>query len=347
MRTLNEIAEASEQLKRQFEDNKILFYKPCCRVHSKWTNGKIVNSCTTLPCPDSAHGKFHNSYKRIRIVFGGNRSSKTTSALVDFLMSACFKKHPFRLTDNPKKGRWRIYAPDFSLLEKVMIPKVKEWIPRSALKVDGKNKEEAWENSYDSRNHILRLKNNGMLDFMSYDQELSKSESDELDGVLADEEMPEEVFNAVQARLITRRGFFIMAVTPLYKLTWAMKFLDDPNPQVQVFRWEIFDNPHNSPEAIKEFEDSIKNPLEKEASLYGRFMEFKGIVYKELRQEIHMLGKPSVVSGSPVIFALDPHPRKASVMIWAYLTKYDEIVIFDELEFHGTAKDIVRMIKRK
>ena len=346
--TLKERAEAALALKKKYEDEKILFYKPCCRVHSKWVEGKMVNECKEIPCRQSVHGRFHLSYQRIRIVFGGNRSSKTTTALVDFLMSACYEVHPFRLTKATRiGGRYRIYAPDFSLLEKVMIPKVKEWIPRSALRVDGKNKEEAWENSYDSRNHILKLKRKGTIDFMSYDQDLSKSESDELDGVLADEEMPEEVYNAVQARLISRRGFFIMAVTPLYKLSWAMRFLDDVSPQVKTFRWEIYDNPHNHPEAVKEFEDSIKNPLEKEARLKGLFMEFKGIVYKELRPEIHLIGQSSANHNSPIVFALDPHPRKPSVMVWAYLTPKNDLVVFDELEFHGNAQEIVRMIRRK
>lgn len=331
-------AESAMELKRRFEDSRLLFYKPCCRAHK--------NNCPSLPCPDSKHSRFHQSDKRIRIIFGGNRSSKTTTCLAEILFTSCFKVHPIRKIPNPSNGRYRIYGSDFAIVEKVLIPKVKEWIPKKSLGVQGRTKGEAWENSYDKKYHILRLQNNNTLDFMSYDQDSSKSESDELDMVWGDEQMPEDIYSAVMARLVSRAGKFIMSVTPLYDISWAMQFLDNTDPQVEVFHFDIFDNPYNSDQAVEEFIKAMPEH-EKEARIHGRFMELQGLVYKELRPDVHFLGKDQPQVGYPVIFALDPHPRKPTVMTWSYVTPKGDVVFFDELEMSGTARDLALAIRSK
>lgn len=330
-------AEAAMEMQRRYEDAKLIFYKPCCRPHK--------NACPKLPCPESKHVKFHQSEKRIRILFGGNRSSKTTTCLAELLMTMCFKNHPITKILNPVAGRYRIYGSDFAIVEKVLIPKVREWIPKESLVGSGKTKGEAWDNSFDKKYHILRLRGGAVLDFMSYDQDYSKSESDELDLIWADEQMPEDVFTAVMARLVSRNGKFMMSVTPLYDISWAMKFLDESDDQTEVFHFDIYDNPYNSDRAIRDFEDAIPEH-EKEARLFGRFMELQGLVYKELRSDIHQI-KHEIPKTEPVIFTMDPHPRKPTVMTWSYVTPKGDIVFFDELEMPGTARDIATAIRKK
>ncbi len=342
-----ETLKAKEELSKRHKESEILAYKPCCRVHRIEENGKFVeNNCPVYPCPESKHSKFHQSGKRIRIVFGSNRSSKSYSGTAELILTACFKTHPITNLPNPVAGRYRLYAPDFGIIEKLYIPLIKKLVPIKALRGTGNNKEEAWENSYDNKYHILRLVNDKTIDFMSYDQEASKSESVELDAVMGDEEMPEDVYSAVLARLISRNGRFWMTVTPLYGISWAMKFLDNTDQQVEVFNFQIYDNPYISAKAIKEFEDSVPEH-EKEARLYGRFMELQGLVYKELNKDIHLLGQDNPTAGLPVIFTLDPHPRKASVMTWAYINRKGDVIFFDEMEMKGTAKEIAQAIRAK
>lgn len=345
-----EIKLAAEELKRRYEANKLLYYKPCCRAHSRWEGERPIIHCPVIPCPDSSHAKFHQSEKRIRIVFGGNRSAKTYSGITEMLMMCCLKNHPYRGTPNKwastGTGRFRIYSSDFAIIEKVFLPRIRELIPMGALAGKGETKGERFEDSYDEKYHVLHLKS-GLLDFMSYDQQESKAESVELDAAMADEEMPENLYSATMARLISRNGKFWMTVTPLYGMSWGMQFLENMDPQVEVFRWEIFDNPYISRQSIDEFEKSITNPLEKEARIYGRFMEFQGLVYKELKQQVHYLGKDQPKSSYPVVFALDPHPRRPSAMAWAYVTPKGDVVFFDELEVGGTAREIISAIRER
>lgn len=334
---------ASQAIKKRFNDNKLLYYLPCCKVHDP--SGERL-PCPANPCLSSKHAQFHMSDKKIRIVFGGNRAGKSILGLSEMLMLASLRAHPYRGSKNPGKGRYRIYNSDYGIIEKLTLALVQEWIPKSVLRGEGETKGEAWKNSYDTKYHILRLKNDVMIDFMSYDQDADKSESVELDGVWADEEIPENIFSAVLSRLISRNGKFWMTVTPLYGLSWGMKFLDGTDPNCQVFTLDIMDNPYLTTKMISEFESSLPEH-EKEARLHGKFLDLQGVVYKGLRADAHLVDVMGPKVGDPVIMALDPHPRKPSVIVWSYVNNKDEVVFFDELEISGNAFDIVQAIRYK
>lgn len=333
-------AKAAQELLRRQEENKVLFYRPCCRQHKL--------ECGSLTCPSSKHTKFHQSDKRIRVIFGGNRSGKSVAGLVELLFHACLKKHPFTGKANRFPGRYRIWCQDFGTAEKIIIPLLYEWIPKDALKYgkESNTKRRAFDLSYNPRYHILELSQGTTIDIMSYDQDAGKAESVELDGVWADEEMPEYLYSATLARLISRGGRMWLTVTPLYSLTWAMKFMDGVDKNIDVFQTEIWDNPHLKKEDIDAFVDSVPDH-EKEARLYGRFIELQGLVYKCLQRDVHLIDPVTPALNWPVVMAMDPHPRKATVITWACITPQEDVVFFDELEVKGTAKEIVSEIKKK
>jgi phage terminase large subunit-like protein len=223
-----------------------------------------------------------------------------------------------------------------------------EWIPTAALKFgrSAATKQEAWDKSYDSRNQLLHLVGNSWIDFCTYEQDSSKGESVDLDVWFADEEIPEDWYAACNSRIITRNGVGIMGVTPLYGLTWAMRFLDSTNPNVEVFKWGIRDNPHNSNKAISDFLADVP-PLERESRENGDFIESKGLRYKELNPSVHVVGRKQPAPYDPVIMAMDPHPRKGTVITWAFLDQWDIVTFFDEMVIQGDAETVVKAIREK
>lgn len=359
-------ARAALELLSRIENEKIKFYKPCCPTHGgrkpdnwpldqEWHQGqkqpgdKPGKTCPVIPCPESKHTKFHTSKARNRIVFGGNRSSKTFTCAKEFVFRMCLVRHPFTGEVFRKGDRHgRILAQDYKVIEKKHIPEMKEWIPTSCLQAykPGMSKNEAWDKSYDSRNQLLKLKNNSWIDFCTYEQDSSKGESVDLDVWFADEEIPEDWYQACNSRIITRNGVGIMGVTPLYGLTWAMRFLDSINPNVEVFKWGIRDNPHNSNKAINDFLADV-SPLEREARENGDFIEFKGIRYKDLNQAVHVIGSTQPGGFDPVIMTMDPHPRKGTAVTWAFVNRWDIVTFFDELLIQGDAQTVVNAIHEK
>lgn len=352
-RYLEEKARAILELKRRYEENPLLTYRPCCVVHGgrkpdnlradeKW----VPKPCPSFPCPESKHHAFHSSEARIRFILGGNRSAKTFTGNKEFLMLMSFKKHPFtQKVLNPQGRHGRVLAQDFAIHEKKHIPEIFEWIPKGILAY-GKayaSKREAWDKSYDTRTHVLHLVNGGWIDFLTYDQDPSKGESVDLDAWFADEEIPEEWFSACNSRLITRNGRGILGVTPLYGLSWSMRLLDNPDPNVGIFKLSIWDNPYNTQKSIDDFIAQIPEH-EKEARIEGTLIDFKGLRFKQLNPSVHMIESRDPQPGWPVICTVDPHQRKGTYVLWSFVSPNDEVIFFDELLIFGTVKDAVRSI---
>lgn len=344
---------AAQELLRRYDHERIKFYVPCCANHAGRRPDELPNdvnwqpqACLVNPCLESKHVRFHASTKRNRVVFGGNRSSKTFTCAKEFIFHMTLDKHPFTGTSFRKGDRHgRILAQDYSLHEKKHLPEMFDWIPTKALAFGSKEptKRMAWDKSYDGRNHLLHLANDGWIDFQTYEQDSAKGESVDLDIWFADEEIPEDWYQACNSRIVTRGGVGIMGVTPLYRLTWAMEFLENMNPNVEVFKWGIRDNPHNSNKAINIFLAGV-SPLEREARENGDFIESKGRRYKELNSSVHVIGAKQPEPSWPVVMAMDPHQRKGTAISWAYVDPSDTVVFFDELLVHGTAEEVVAAI---
>lgn len=311
---------AALELQRRFREERIKFYRPC----------------------SPKHVEFHRSTKPIRWVFGPNQCGKSILGLSELVMNACFVKHPFTQRINPKSGRWRIFTDKFQKVEEHVIPMLKEWVPRKWLKHGN------WSDAYTDRYHMLKGANDSYIDMLTYDQDYSVAESVTLDGIWADEEMPVRFYAGSLPRLMARNGRMWLTVTPLHKMSWALQFWNKTDdPDVDVFKLGFDDNPHLNEEWKKTFVATCPED-ERAARLRGEFLEFGGLVYKELDSQVHFLREWTTPNTfCPIIFALDPHPRKPSVGTWTMVCPNDTLVVFDEIEVAGTASDIVRAIRAK
>ena len=314
-------AQAALELQRRVREEKLRFYQPCGEKHLA----------------------FHKSIKPVRAIFGGNRSGKTICGLIELLFHACFKAHPYTGIENPKAGHYRIFTTKYSIAEELIIPLLQEWIPRKWYKGG------SWKEAYDGIYHILHGADGSMIDILTYDQDTSAAESVTIHGCWMDEEAPERMYSSTVSRLISVRGFVILTVTPLYKMSWALRIWREAGTSetIDVFKFSIHDNKYLPTDYVKQMIEQWPE-AEREARENGDFLEFKGLVYKELDDRIHILKdwkEPNYYCG--VVFALDPHPRKPSVGVWAMLTQANTLVCFDEIEIAGTAKEIVRAIKAK
>jgi len=313
-------AEAALELQRRYAEEKLLFYTPC----------------------SDKHFAFHKSQKPVRAIFGGNRSGKTFAGLMELLFHACLKKHPYTGKPNPRKGHYRIFTTKFSIAEELIIPLLQEWVPKKWYRGG------SWREAYDYKYHILYGADGTIIDIFTYDQDVAATESVTLDGCWMDEEAPERMYSSTVSRLMSAQGFLILTVTPLYSMSWALKiWRNGQTPTVDVFKLSIHDNKYLPKDYVNSMIEQWTES-ERDAREHGDFLEFKGLVYKELDDHIHYLKdwkEPDYFCA--VVFALDPHPRKPSVGVWAMLTQAETLIVFDEIEVAGTAKEIVRAIKER
>lgn len=313
-------AEAALELQRRYREERILFYQPC----------------------GPKHETFHKSQKTVRAIFGGNRSGKTYCGLVELLFHACLKRHPFTGKDNPIKGHYRIFTTKFQIAEELIIPMLQEWIPQKWYRGG------SWQEAYDSKYHILYGANCTVIDIFTYDQEVGATESVTLDGCWMDEEAPERMYSSTVSRLMSAKGFLILTVTPLFGMSWALRiWRQSGSDTIDVFKFSIHDNKHLDPAYVKQMIEQWPEN-ERAARENGDFLEFAGLVYKELDDRVHFLRdwkEPDYFCA--VVLAVDPHPRKPTVCVWAMLTQAETLIVFDEMEISGSAKEIVRAIKER
>lgn len=313
-------AEAALELQRRYHEERLLFYAPCSEKHKS----------------------FHMSNKPVRAIFGGNRSGKTICGLVELLFHACLKRHPLTGVENPRAGHYRIFTTGYKLAEELIIPLLQEWVPKKWLRGG------SWQTAYDSKYHILHGADGGLIDILTYDQDASVAESVTIHGAWMDEEAPERMYSGTVARVMSVRGFILLTVTPLYGMSWALRIWRDAgSPTVDVFRFGIKDNPHLPQDYIAGLISQWPEN-ERAARINGDFLEFAGLVYKELDDHVHYLNdwkEPNYYC--PVVLSVDPHPRKPTVCTWAMLTASETLIFFDELEISGSATEIIRAIKDK
>lgn len=313
-------AEAALELKRRYTEEKLLFYQPCSEKHLA----------------------FHKSLKPVRAIFGGNRSGKSFCGMMELLFHACLKVHPYTKIPNPKAGHYRIFTTGFKLAEEFIIPMLQEWVPKKWLRGG------SWNEAYDRVYHILHGADGSIIDILTYDQGQAVTESVTLHGCWMDEEAPEKMYSGTVSRLMSTSGFLLLTVTPLYGMSWALRIWRQAgNDTVDVFRFSIHDNKYLSPEYVKQMIEQWPES-ERAAREKGDFLEFTGLVFKELDDRVHLLKdwkEPDYFCA--VILAVDPHPRKPTVCTWAMLTQAETLVVFDEMEISGSAKEIVKAIKER
>lgn len=263
---------------------------------------------------------------------------------MELLFHACFLKHPFTGIANPRAGHFRIFTTSFKIAEEHIVPLLQEWVPKKWLR-GGK-----WDTAWEAKWHILYGENGTKIDILTYDQDTTATESVALDGCWMDEEAPHRMWTGTLSRLISTNGFIILTVTPLYKMSWALDEIwrkSGNDNTIDVFKFSIYDNKYLPPQAVAEIVAQWPES-ERAARENGDFLEFQGLVYKELDDQVHFLRDWKLPDYfSPVILAVDPHPRKPTVCVWGVLSANETITCFDEMEVSGSAKDIVRQIKER
>lgn len=115
---------------------------------------------------------------------------------------------------------------------------------------------------------------------------------------------------------------------------------------------------------------------QREVRLHGNFLHLSGVVYSlftaagawwcfrcakrvtpmegrcltctgdDLETISHVVDPHPVPASWPIIFVIDPHPRKKDAMGWFAVTPSDDIVLVAECEADGTAADVKRAVDR-
>lgn len=249
---------------------------------------------------------FHKTDKKVRFVFGGNRSGKTECGAVEAIWRAR-GIHPY-IKNREKVDGWVVsvtYEVQREVAQKKILSYLSpDWIEEIVMAQGKKGAPE-----YGVIDHIV-IKNvfGGLssIGFKSLDQGREKFQGASLDFVWFDEEPDKDVYDECMMRVMDREGDVWCTMTPLKGLTWVydeIYLAENPDIWYETMDWS--DNPYLNPKEIKKLE-SLLTEEELETRKSGKFKASSGLVYPEFDESTHVIEPFSVPTDWYDNISIDP-----------------------------------------
>lgn len=331
------LAAITTELKRRKREERIRYFKPINpAMPSIWPPDDPVRFG---PSNDQEGFIFDPAAERWAL--GGNRSCKTESVVADCIMF-CTGTHPVRSLHRKPPVKVRFCGTSYrDTIKGVILPKFMELVRRCDLKGD------SFETAWSEASSTLTFKNGSFVKFMSFEQHLNKFGGADLDAVYGDEGGPKAYYIENKARLTDRNGYYVHSMTPEEGLiTWEhghlRRFRDDPN--VAVYRFSIYGNPHLSREGVLEFEKTITDPRLRDVKLFGKFVALAGMVYEQFGPH-NIIPYRELPDSWPRVFGLDPHLKKASGMLWGAWSPDNEFIVYRAVKKFYTIPQLKQYIR--
>lgn len=269
--------------------------------------------------------RFDECNADIILLFGGNRSGKTTPASKKTLSKGLDK-------------RMKIWVCGETFQDSIAIQqkKISELIPKHRIKYG----------SYDDingyTNRKLLLDNGTLITFKSYDQGRSAFQSDDIDLIWNDEEPPMDIIKEQRMRLVDRNGKMIISMTSLKGITDLIADLFEDcdviesryaplvkkelpviaeKGNVKIFFLWTTDNKHIDQNRLKE-EVALMPESETLSRIYGMPTNLAGKIYMAFSRDVHVISLDDVpTAGNQLWMVLDPHDRKPWAITWELVNR--------------------------
>lgn len=250
-------------------DAKVEFLELLAEKDRRRAHDPLKYANCYLPLRHEKQIAFHESTKRLRIVFGGNRTGKTEGNAQEVARYA-LGQHEFR----PTKPGDIIYCfcPSFDVQEVTTQLKLLKYIPESRIT----------DKSF-IRNKILRTLTTDFgvtLVFKSYEQGWEKAQGAGLRLVWFDEEPPKEVYKEATMRHEAGQQLdIILSMTPVRGMTWVYDdlYLATNRSDLDIFEYDWDDNPYLSAAQKEEMASGLTEE-ELLVRKSGRFVQRVGLV---------------------------------------------------------------------
>jgi phage terminase large subunit-like protein len=261
---------------------------------------------------------FHKCAKRIKAIFGGNRTGKTVGGAVEAVNRAL--GHGRFRKIKPSSG-W-VVSLTGDVQRKVAQAEILRWLPKKEIAniVMRHGRKDDLEGSLIDE---IRLKNGCFIGFKTCEQGRESFQGASLGWVWFDEEPPEDIFKECWMRVMDQRGDIWFTMTPLLGLTWIYNFIilnENNNPNIEYWFFEWSDNPWLSLEEIQEME-AVMTEEEREARQFGRFTSLCGFAFPELRKEIHIKQVQTVPDWYKRYVSLD-YGFDSLAVLWFWVDKF-------------------------
>jgi phage terminase large subunit-like protein len=225
------------------------------------------------------------------LLVGGNRSGKTESGAMIATAVALGRDDAavqkwMKANDIPESAIYkrpgRVCCVSLTSNESIRVqrPKIAKLLPAGTY----------WKNRHGGGEAIAQLPNGGAILFKTIDQGARSFQADAWDCCWFDEDPEDEaVFNEARMRLVDRRGWCLITMTPLRGLTWIWdRFVHDPEPGSACHWIHGQDNPYIPSDELQTLLRSY-GVHERAARERGEFTTLEGRVYQDWSRQVHVV----------------------------------------------------------
>lgn len=283
----------------------------------------------------------HNGKKTI-VLQGANQIGKTiTGVLVCSTVALGYE--PWSGTASifgkpPTKTRiicsdWEHHA------KEVIVPKLKEWLPR--------NRYITKKNNVGVEAYFI-FDNGSTIELLTHVQDTKSHESWTGHFVWADEPIPKDKYSANKRGLVFNDGVFLLTMTAVYEPWIKRELVDIHNKNTGlVLNVDIHENTYLTNEAIEEFENACSKE-EKEARIKGGWLQLSGRVIPEFDNTIHVVDSfvDRIPSDWPVVAMVDTHLKLPHAISFIAIDKYNRMYVVEECWDSMKPEDIADEILR-
>jgi Terminase-like family. len=319
--------------------------------------------------PHPAQDAFHRAGdKKHRMYRAGNRSGKSTMGCAEDSAWLIGERpwyprgsveRTLGIPQHPVKGK--IITTDWDKVNEIWTSeetgKIWRMLPRGFVTRTKRNHSGAIEFIATERGSSV------MFDTVeAYKKNPQSQESSDLDFLHIDEPCPEGMYKANARGLMDRNGKDWFTLTPLQELWINDMFFPQPGHNgLLVPRDNIFavvgntrDNPYLTEEAISDFESSLTED-ERQCRLNGLPLELAGLVYKEFKEDTHILKSlppgwkswDNPPADHTIYCSIDVHPKIPHAVVFCAVGPSEVPIIYDEIWMHCDADGLAAAILHK
>lgn len=224
------------------------------------------------------------------------------------------------------KNMWIVSSS--SALREVIVPEMEKWFPRERYNV----KPYKTKQGHKDYPYVWVTDTGFRIWLKSYDENPASFESTLIGFCLLSEPPPQQIYDAIPPRM-SEGGIVALEMTPIESAGcgWIFEDLIDTgraeilygDQEVGCIKHGVRGrHPHQQ---ITEYNKSIRNQDELIARAHGRPMHYQGAIFKEFRDNVHVVDAVALAGIEQIWFGIDPHWAKPPFCQWFALNRLNEL----------------------
>lgn len=258
--------------------------------------------------------QLHKSRKNT-LAIGGNRSGKSYSSVAESQYYATARAVFAEVPKSPIEI-WYI-VPSMPMFRRAILPIMKRIIPDTEVK------------RFYRKDNVYEYRNGTTMHILSADMRAKRLQGAAIDLAILDETPDEEVYEEVQARVLTRKGRIILAFAPIDVMTFWVRdkiyypWLAGDLRDYDVIHMPVADRagkslvPWFTEKDVEDMKRRWPDPAVQAARIYGEFVTRSGLVFKTFTPETHIVKPFKIPDSYARWLTCDPQYHRFGALFFA------------------------------